>query len=55
MRNGLVDIQYAAQKAGQSVDKILTRCKDMEEALDRVEKEDIKDPFSQLDGSDIDG
>lgn len=40
MRNGLVDLQYAARKAGQMVDKILSRCKDMEEAWDRVEKED---------------
>jgi hypothetical protein len=50
MRNGLVDLQYAARKAGQMIDRILSRCKEMEEALGKVEK----DPFSQLEGDDID-
>ena len=54
MRNGLVDIQYQARTIGRQVDNMLRRCKEMEEALDKVEKED-KDPFSQLRGDDIDG
>jgi hypothetical protein len=48
MRNGLVDIQYVARKAGQMVDRILARCKDMEEALDKVKeknKEEQKKAF----------
>ena len=43
MRNGLVDIQYQAQRIGREIDHILKRCKEMEEALNKVEEENKED------------
>jgi len=42
MRNGLVDIFYKARGIARNVDDILRRCKDMENALDKLDKEETK-------------
>ena len=39
IRNGLIDIQYKARMTARQIDGILNRCKEMEEALDKVEKD----------------
>ena len=39
VRNGLTAIQYNARSIGRHVDYILNRCKEMEEALKKVDEE----------------
>ena len=40
MRNGLIDIQWKAHNIARQADDILKRCKEMEAALDKVDKDE---------------